>query len=109
MLSAAIHSLSTELLYTILSFCNLRDVLAIARVCKEFSDLALPIIYRTVDLSVHNRPLKFDRRWWGIDYVARPGDTLSWEYDNSYPRFPMEPLAVKQQFLSQRTAAESHS
>lgn len=97
MLSAAIHSLSTELLYTILSFCNLRDVLAIARVCKEFSDLALPIIYRAVDLSVHNRPLKFDRRWWGIDYVARPGDTLSWEYDNSYPRVPMEPLAVKQQ------------
>lgn len=95
--SAAIRSLSTELLHTILSFCNLRDVLAIARVCKELSDLALPIIYRTVDLSVHNLPLTFDRQWWGIDWVARPGDAPSWEYDDSYPRVPMEPLAVRQQ------------
>ena len=39
-------------------------MLAVAWACKELRDLALPIIYRTVDLSVHNRPLTFDRQWW---------------------------------------------
>lgn len=39
-------------------------MLAIARACKELRDLALPIIYRTVDLSVQNRPLTFDQHWW---------------------------------------------
>lgn len=94
----SIHALSRELLHTILSFCDLPDVLAIAQASKELRALALPIIYRTVDLSVHNRPLTFDQVWWGVnDFVDRPGDALSWEDDCSYPRFLLELLAVKQQ------------
>ena len=40
---------------------TLREGFAIAQVCKEFSDIALPIIYCTVDLSDHDRPLAFDQ------------------------------------------------
>lgn len=76
----------------ILSLCNFPVACRSTRMQRALRDLALPIIYRTVDLSVHDRPLTFDQEWWrDFNNALVLGD----EYPCTW--FLLEPLAVKQQ------------
>lgn len=82
-----------ELYDILLLFCNTPELLAISRTCKALHAKAIPLIYRKVDISAHNRGR--------LQFTHNDGSHFYHWSDSFPPKFELKPLAMSQQaFLS---------
>ena len=76
--------LPNEILTLIVKQCHLTDCLSLSLTSKRLNEAALPVVYRDVDLSIHNRgvfklqpnsPDKYDSS--SFFYTVVPANTLT--------------------------------